>query len=115
MIDEQYLDGNQLAGPLRDVFAVEVSAADCRCASCGLTGPLATLRVYAHAPGLVARCPGCGEVMLRLVRAPTDAWLDLRGSVFLRIPLPPDPVGPVEADRRLVGEPVRGLPNPLDG
>jgi hypothetical protein len=112
MYDGDYLDGNMLAGPLREIFAVEVSAATERCASCGLTGPLADLRVYAHAPGLVARCPGCAEVILRVVRAPHSAWLDLRGATFLRVPLPADELGPVEADRRM-GEPApTGLTDP---
>lgn len=85
---DRYEDGNALAGPLREIFAVEVTAAIGQCAACGLTGPVATLRVYRHAPGMVARCPGCDEVVLRLVRAPDAAWLDLRGAVSLRIPLP---------------------------
>lgn len=84
---DDYLDGNVLAGPLAEIFAADVSAAVGRCASCGLTGPVASLRVYGQAPGLVARCPGCDEVVLRLVRAPGEAWLDLRGTVSLRIPL----------------------------
>lgn len=82
-----YLDGNALAGPLAEIFAVDVSAAIGRCASCGLAGPVASLRVYGPDPGLVARCPGCEEVVLRLVRGPDAAWLDLRGAVSLRIPL----------------------------
>lgn len=85
---DQHLDGNALAGPLREIFAVDVSAAISRCVHCGLAGPVATLRVYARAPGLVARCPGCDEVVLRLVRSPQTAWLDLRGTVTLQIPLP---------------------------
>ena len=83
----QYLDGNALAGPLREIFAVDVSAAMSRCAGCGLVGPVATLRVYTQAPGMVARCPRCAGVVLRLVRGPDSAWLDLRGAVSLRIPL----------------------------
>ncbi|GAA4722985.1 DUF6510 family protein [Phytohabitans rumicis] len=82
-----FTDGNALAGPLREIFAVDMTAATSRCAACGHAGPVATLRVYAHAPGLVARCPGCEEVVLRLVRAPDSAWLDLRGAASLRIPL----------------------------
>jgi hypothetical protein len=84
---DAYTDGNSLAGPLREVFAVDVTAATGRCAGCGLASPVAALRVYGPAPGLVARCPGCGEVVLRLVRGPDAAWLDLRGTVHLRIPL----------------------------
>jgi hypothetical protein len=85
---EGYSDGNALAGPLREVFAVDVTVATGRCAGCGLASPVATLRVYSRAPGLVARCPGCDEVVLRLVRGPDAAWLDLRGVQHLRIPLP---------------------------
>jgi hypothetical protein len=88
MTDQQYTDGNMLAGPLREVFAVDVTMASGRCASCGLTGPIAELRVYPCAPGLVGRCPGCSAVMLRLVRGPADAWLDLRGATFLQVPVP---------------------------
>jgi hypothetical protein len=83
-----YQDGNALAGPLAEIFAVDVTTAEGRCTGCGATGPLARLRVYGHAPGLIARCPECGQVVLRLVRGPADAWLDLRGTVSLRIALP---------------------------
>ncbi|MGW1682102.1 DUF6510 family protein [Saccharopolyspora sp. NPDC002376] len=84
---EQHVDGNALAGPLAEVFAVDVTAAIERCMHCGRTGPVATLRVYQRAPGLVARCPGCDGVVLRLVRGPDRAWLDLKGTMSLQIPL----------------------------
>jgi len=83
----EHLDGNVLAGPLREIFAVDVTAAIGRCAGCGRVGAVAELRVYDQAPGLVARCPTCESVVLRLVRGPDRAWLDLRGSVYLQIPL----------------------------
>jgi len=35
----------------------------------------------------MARSAGCEEVVLRLVRSPGTAWLDLRGAVSPRIPL----------------------------
>jgi hypothetical protein len=84
---EQYEDGNALAGPLGEIFAVDVTAATGRCASCGRIDAIAALRLYRNAPGLVARCAGCGEVVLRLVRGPTSAWLDFRGLVSLHVPL----------------------------
>ncbi|MEO3860149.1 DUF6510 family protein [Acrocarpospora sp. B8E8] len=83
-----YLDGNALAGPLGELFAVDVTAAIGTCAGCGNAGPVAALQVYGPEPGLVARCPSCEEVVLRLVRTPDAAWLDLRGAVSLRIPMP---------------------------
>lgn len=88
MNEPQYVDGNALAGPFSEIFTADLTAASARCASCGLVGPVATLRVYTHAPGMVARCPGCDSVLIRLVRSRDAAWLDLRGTVSLRIPLP---------------------------
>jgi hypothetical protein len=90
MTDElfDYTDGNELAGPLAEIFAVDLTTSVSRCAHCGRTTAVASLRVYNHrSPGWVARCPGCAEVMLRLVRAPDAAWLDLRGTSVLRIPM----------------------------
>jgi hypothetical protein len=96
-----YLDGNMLGGALGEVFAVDVTAAVGRCAACGTAGPLGATRVYPDAPGLVARCPACGEVILRLVRSAGRAWLDLRGVTALELALPASP-----------GEPGPGEPGP---
>jgi hypothetical protein len=82
-----YMDGNMLAGPLREIFSVDVTAAQGRCAGCGRMGMVAETRVYEHAAGLVARCPGCDGVLIRLVRAPDRAYLDLHGMSFLEVPL----------------------------
>lgn len=86
--DDNYLDGNVLAGPLSELFAVDVTAATSRCAHCGSTGPVARLRVYAPDLGLVARCPDCTEVVMRVVRTPDAAWLDMRGAAMVAIPVP---------------------------
>jgi hypothetical protein len=83
-----FMDGNMLAGALREIFTVDVTAAQGRCAGCGRTGMVAETRVYEHAAGLVARCPGCDSVLLRLVRAPDRAYLDLHGMSFLELRLP---------------------------
>ncbi|MFD3519798.1 DUF6510 family protein [Streptomyces sp. NPDC058653] len=87
--DDAYHDGNALGGPLSELFAVDLTDAVGRCASCGRRGPMAQLRVYDRAPGLVARCPRCEQVVLRLVRGKDTAWLDLQGASSLRIPLGP--------------------------
>jgi hypothetical protein len=84
---DDHVDGNALAGPLSEIFAVDMTTATGRCVNCGLTGPVAALRVYTQAPGLVARCPGCDHVLLRLVRTPDTAHLDLTGTVSLQIRL----------------------------
>jgi hypothetical protein len=87
----RWSDGNALAGPLHDLFRVEVTTAIGRCTQCGRTAPMAELWVFDHAPGVVARCPTCDQVLLRLVRGPSRAWLDLRGLAFLQLPLPDQP------------------------
>jgi len=81
-------DGNLLAGPLADVFAVEVTTSIASCGGCGRSSAVAELVVYGPDPGLVARCPGCADVLLRLVRTPDSVWLDLSGTSTLRVPMP---------------------------
>jgi uncharacterized protein DUF6510 len=89
--DLTYLDGNALAGPLGEVFGLDLTVATSWCTGCGARAGVAQLRVYLCAPGLVARCPSCDQVILRLVRAPGRAYLDLRGNVCLEIPTPAEP------------------------
>jgi len=83
-----WTDGSALAGPLRDVLAVDLAAAVGGCGNCGRTSPMAEMRVFDRAPGVVARCAICDHVLLRLVRGPSRAWLDLRGLAYLQLPVP---------------------------
>jgi ribosomal protein S27E len=87
-MSETWTDGNSVGGPLAEVFGADVTAAVGRCAGCGRAGPLAEGRVFGHAPGLVLRCPGCGQPLLRLVRGGGRSWLDLRGLAFLELATP---------------------------
>ena len=81
-------DGNALAGPLSEVFAAEVTTALVGCRGCGLVSPVATLSVFGPDPGLVGRCPGCSDVLLRVVRTTDEVWLDLGGISALRFAVP---------------------------
>jgi hypothetical protein len=81
-------DGNALAGPLQDVVRVDITTAIGRCTGCGRTAAMAEVRVFDHAPGVIARCPTCDQVLLRLVRDRGRAWLDLRGLSYLQVPVP---------------------------
>lgn len=81
------LDGNAAAGALADVFAVDVTVIRSTCAACGATAALAEHRLYADAPGLVLRCPGCTNVVLRFAAGGGRARLDLRGARVLQIVL----------------------------
>ena len=88
-----HLDGNMLGGELGELFTMDITAAVTQCASCGVTTMVAQTMVYADAPGMIARCPACDEVVLRLVRGPGRAWLDLRGTTFLEVSVPGEPAG----------------------
>ncbi len=83
-----HLDGNVLAGTLGEVFAVDITTAVGQCASCGTRQAMGQSLVYTDAPGLVARCPSCGEVVLRVTRSPGRTWLDLRGVSCLELHMP---------------------------
>ncbi len=85
---DTWVDGNDLAAPLREIFAVAVTVARGQCAGCGRQQAIAEVRVYARAPGLVARCPSCDTVLLRLVRGPDRVWLDLTGLRVLEMAVP---------------------------
>jgi hypothetical protein len=74
----------QAPGP----YAVEVTTAIARCRGCGRSSPVATLVVFGPDPGLVGRCPGCSDVLLRVVRTPDEVWLDLAGTSALRFTVP---------------------------
>jgi hypothetical protein len=75
------LDGNAIAGDLIEVLGVDLVALTCTCASCGATGLFAEAVVYTRAPGRVARCRNCGELLAVLVTIRGTTCVDLRGIV----------------------------------
>lgn len=89
------LDGNAAAGALAELFAVDVTTARSRCASCGGTSMLGSHILYADAPAMVLRCPTCSEVVLRFASQDGRMLLDLSGARLLTFPLPAtgDPPG----------------------
>jgi hypothetical protein len=79
------LDGNAVAGLLREVFALEMTASPTKCAHCGAVGALGTLLAFTQAPGVVLRCPACEQVMLRIVETADAIYLEARGAAYLRL------------------------------
>ena len=78
-VDERRLDGNAIGGLLREVFAVEMTAAQGTCAHCGAINEVGRVQVYVQAPGTVVRCPDCEQVLMRIVRGRGRYWVDLTG------------------------------------
>jgi hypothetical protein len=62
---DRRLDGNALAGPLLELFTVDLSGAMATCVHCDITAPLGEQQLYADAPALVLRCRDCTGVLLR--------------------------------------------------
>lgn len=61
------LDGNAIAGPLFEYFGTEMTVVSGSCTHCGAVSQIAELQVYLRAPGTVARCAHCGNVVIVLV------------------------------------------------
>lgn len=81
------LDGNAIAGAAFALFGREMTVATGVCGSCGNVAVVAELHVYVGA-GVVARCPACEAVLVRIVEAPGRTWLDMGGLATLRIEAP---------------------------
>ena len=87
MAEPTHVDGNAAAGAFAEVLGCDVTTATLTCAGCGRVGVFAETHVYHRTPGIVVRCPDCDHVVARLVRTPTDVWLELCGAQCWRIPV----------------------------
>lgn len=84
-MEEMRLDGNAAAGELRELFAMDVTAAMATCGACGARRQVGALLEYGQAMGVILRCPGCDAVMLRIVRTATSIHVDGSGMAMLVI------------------------------
>ena len=73
------LDGNAIAGLLREIFTMEMTTAESTCSGCHKVHAVGQVEVYLNAPGAVVRCPACGQVQMRIVKGGGRYWLDLTG------------------------------------
>jgi Zn finger protein HypA/HybF involved in hydrogenase expression len=74
------VDGNAIAGLLREIFAMEMTNAESTCAGCGKVHAVGRVDVYLNAPGVVVRCPACDQVLMRIVHGSGRYWIDLTGT-----------------------------------
>lgn len=77
---ELKLDGNAIAGLLREIFTTEMTTAHSTCAGCGTVHVVGRVDVYLNAPGAVVRCPACDHVLMRVVKGGGRIWVDMRGT-----------------------------------
>ena len=78
-----YLDGNAAAGELSKLFAIDITAAQGKCAHCGAVRRFAEAHLYMQCPGVVARCSVCEHVLLRLSSVRQRVFVDVRGVSYL--------------------------------
>lgn len=87
-MDALMVDGNAIAGLLREIFGTEVTTATGTCASCGASEQVGGVHVFRSA-GAVLRCPRCGAVLAKIVQRQTRACVDLTGLRALALPAYP--------------------------
>jgi hypothetical protein len=83
-MDRLMVDGNAVAGVLREVFAVEMTTAIALCDTCGATDALGALHVFRGA-GAVMRCPHCDTVLLTIVGDETRVSIGFAGLRTLQV------------------------------
>ena len=83
-MDRLMVDGNAVAGVLREVFAVEMTTAIALCDTCGATGAVGALHVFRGA-GLVMRCPHCDNVLLTIITDDARVSLSFAGIRTLQV------------------------------
>lgn len=77
-MDALMLDGNAVAGMLREVFAVEMTTALATCVGCGVAGALGAAHVFRGA-GIVMRCPHCDNALVTIVKDDARVWIGFAG------------------------------------
>jgi hypothetical protein len=83
------LDGNAVAGLLRDVFGVEMTIAIGECAHCGRRAPLAETASYLRGPGVVLRCRTCESIVVVVTEVRGINCVDVSGLRDLEAPRAP--------------------------
>ena len=80
-MDALMLDGNAVAGLLKEVFGMDMTTAIATCASCGAGDAVGATHVYRG--GVVLRCPYCDNVLAKIVTRRAEACVDLSGLRML--------------------------------
>jgi hypothetical protein len=79
------VDGNAVAGTLREVFVHDMTSARIACDGCGKVEPIGAEHAYMQAPGIVLRCRHCEDVLLVMTQGGGRYLLGFRGSRWLEI------------------------------
>jgi hypothetical protein len=75
---DQHTDGNEAAGALQQLLAVDVTVLMRTCHSCGARNAVGAHRAY-HGAGIVLRCPACEDVAVRVAEDDAGVTVEWRG------------------------------------
>ena len=79
------VDGNALAGVMREVFVHEMTSASVKCGGCGEIDLLGAQHVYMQAPGAVVRCCHCEGVLFVVAQREDGLLLGFHQLTWLEI------------------------------
>jgi hypothetical protein len=82
--DMTHVDGNAVVGALSVALGVDAAGATVECAGCGHDHLVEQAHVYLRCPGIVARCPSCGNAEVVLVEIEHRFTVTLGGAAALR-------------------------------
>ena len=83
-MEENRLEGNAAGGVLGEIFALETTAAEGACDSCGTVAHVGETMAYVTEIGTVVRCATCDNALIRVAQNSRGYFLDLRGISYLR-------------------------------
>jgi len=84
MRDPWTLDGNAIAGLLRELFDHEMTDVMRGCATCGEQHPVGAHMLY-RSVGVVLRCPTCDDMAMVVARLPDRTLVRLTGTWTLSL------------------------------
>jgi hypothetical protein len=79
-------DGNAIAGPLGDIFRLDMTLATGECTNCGSVMLIADTVVEMDDAGFIVICPACTHTLFTVVRTAERTWIDLHGIAGLGLP-----------------------------
>jgi hypothetical protein len=74
-----HTDGNEVAGLLAEFGAAEITTTMRHCPGCGAEHAIAEHMAYRGA-GMVLRCPGCGDVAVRVAEFGDQVVIEWQGT-----------------------------------
>jgi hypothetical protein len=81
-----HVDGNALAGPLSEVFDVDVTTTSVRCTACEDVSVLAKAMVFEKPHSFIVRCSRCDAVLMVVLQKADATEIDFSGVSWMRMP-----------------------------